>query len=24
VIFAILSAAVWLFTNGINAWRGGP
>jgi cell division protein FtsX len=24
VIFAILSAAVWLFTNGINAWKGGP
>lgn len=24
VILAILGAAIWLFTNGINAWRGGP
>jgi cell division protein FtsX len=24
VIVAILGGAVWLFTNGINAWRAGP
>lgn len=24
VIAAILAGAIWLFTNGINAWRAGP